>query len=763
MANTKIGYSDYVRFVLKAGNSESLFMNFEPGGWADDELELERNKQYHGIFTKLTSKLQFYGDDKDYIYNNYVINGINADLRLTKYVTKDVMSEDGTSTVKWVQRYTALADYNTMVTKGNVLEVNFTSNDLAELIKSHQSDTFELERLESIDGDILEPLELQKINLEGRTIGAVGEQKLQLWQDNFDADGNQYQRIIIGDTGFRSALTEIVTQGTARHNAAQLNGEYNEQDPTNGLAIDAMFFINDAVPGATVDLDMSYNLSGRLRMGSIGTASAQLDLCRYKRRELDADSYDLISSEQIVFEDNLVINQWRYFSASGLASYTELAWNEGLLFRWRATVTGSGPKVLGNFYTQNIKFSTIEYYEASTDISFVFAHDVYDRLMKILTGKKNKFYSKYFGRTELGYAQDGLDENGNVGGGLIGMVSGFWARGFDPETLNYKSMQISLQDQIKSDQTVFNIGIGVETKDFEEVLRIEELKYFYRETTVVSLPNQVTKVKRSVDKALFFSGITVGYNKGGNYENEIGLDEPNTRTESVTPIRKSANKYKKESSNRADEYALEIARRKPQSFFPEEDTRYDEHNWYLDIVRDGENPLASTFKQAFWTDRLEELPSGVLSPQTFRSMLFTPLRILLRHGWVLRAGMEPYVAKFIRYISSVANTELGMKFKGEVERKENSDILVNDLERSRFLPEIIEFEHVVSEDLIDEVFGKTRTLVNGEYEDVQNYYFKMEWFNEDGNIERGYLLSLKPKGNGKWKFLKANEDPLRTI
>jgi len=76
------------------------------------------------------------------------------------------------------------------------------------------------------------------------------------------------------------------------------------------------------------------------------------------------------------------------------------------------------------------------------------------------------------------------------------------------------------------------------------------------------------------------------------------------------------------------------------------------------------------------------------------------------------------------------------------------------------LPWEVEFEHPVDEDLIDLVFGTTKTLVNGSYEDVPNFYFKFEWINEDDEIERGYLLNLKPKGKGKWKMISANENTL---
>src|SRR5690606_39103800 len=167
-------------------------------------------------------------------------------------------------------------------------------------------------------------------------------------------------------------------------------------------------------------------------------------------------------------------------------------------------------------------------------------------------------------------------------------------------------------------------------------VRCEDLKHFYRNEVIVDLEGEVTKYKKSIDKDLFFSGTTVGCDKGGDYENEIGLDEPNTKTSTVTPLRKTENKFQRISKIRSDDYGMEIIRRKPEALFPDEDTSQDEHNWFLDLKKTSGDVLT----QKRWYDRLISLPTGVLSPETYKGMLFTPYRILKRHGWVLRAGME---------------------------------------------------------------------------------------------------------------------------
>lgn len=752
MSDVRLNPDNYVNFVLKADTKKSLTLLQEPEGWDEDELELERNKDYHGIFTKITNVLTFYGEEKDYILSAYIIGGINTDLRLTKYITRDIENEDGIKEVKFFNRYSALADYKTMVIKDNGLEINFNSNDLAELIKSHEDDAFEIERIDSIDGVELEPVNFDYIAIEGRDISNSGEQKIDLTEYQ-EVGGRKYQNIVIGDTGFVVCRTEIVSQGSERHSPVNLRGEFLEANPTSGIATDAMFIIDDVVDSGTLNIDFNFYFEFAINTTNpFTTGNIYCDLVRYK---WNGTGYNEVSVENILIK-SAHNDTGKLFTYAGNRKFIDLDYDEGLMFRWKKN-DGDGKSNI-RFFIFSINFTTVEFYESSPAIRYMFVHDVYERLLYILTGEKNRFYSKFFGRTELGYIQDGLDEKNNLGGGLIGMISGYWVRQFDPLSEKYKSLQISLKDLNESNKAVFNVGFGIEEVDFKERLRVEEQKYFYREKTVVKLPNQITNVKRSVDKSLFFSGTELGYAYGATEENEVGLDEPNTKTTTVTPIRKSDLKYSYTSKVRADEYKFEKLRRKPQSLYPDNETTEDEDNWFLDIVRD-ESIIPIKFRQAKWQDRLQKEPSGIHSPNTFRSMIFTPFRLLLRHGWIIRSGMEVYLNKFIKYATSVANSKLSMLFIGETEEfVENTDILVSKLDRARFLPEIVEFEHSIDEDLMDLILGTTKILVNGSYENVPNFYFKFEWINENEEIERGYLINCKPKGNGKFTMLKANEN-----
>lgn len=734
-------YSNFEIFVLKSEYSKSLVLLQEPDGWKEDELQMTRHQEYHGIFVSFTNSLVFRGEAIDYINFAYNLGGINTELRLTKYELKDIDDE-----IKYVEVYSSLADFTTKKEKDNGLEIHFNSNELEELIKSHKTDIFEIERRTSIDDLEIDELSLNSLELEGRTITGVGESDVntELFKAQENDPFTDWQEIPVR-TSFNNthyygtAVTRKISDGPERFSTVDSIKTDNDVNSSH------MFFQRTDLPGVDVNIDIQYDIEG-FYVASIAVYGWLVaDLVVW---EWDGNNFNEVSRTNIG-QVSFGSGNWNpEVKFKGEHSIKELKYNQGVSIVFYTDNPQLGWYPYGNFLCSkhNIKLVSYEFYQASPSVNFIFFYNCVERLMYIITGKKNKFYSKYFGSLENGYVEDGE-------GGLIGIISGYWARAFDPASEKYKSLQISLDDCIKSAQAVFNIGVGIETVNFEQRLRFEKLEYFYQDEVVVKFPFQLNNVVRTIDSNLFFSGTELGFNKGGDYEDTVGLDEPNTVTSTVTPIRKSNKKYVKKSNIRGDDTGLELVRRKPQSIYPDEDTNEDDNNWFLDLKR-----ILNGFAQKIWSDRLISKPLGVNSPENYKGMFFTPLRILFRHGFILRSGLEPYYNKLIKYANSKLNSKLEMHFIGESKPyKENDDILVNELKRSKFTPDIIEAEHPIDDELLDWIKGSTKTLVNGEYENIPNVYFKMEFINEKGETERGYLLDLKPKGIGKLKFQKANE------
>jgi hypothetical protein len=125
---------------------------------------------------------------------------------------------------------------------------------------------------------------------------------------------------------------------------------------------------------------------------------------------------------------------------------------------------------------------------------------------------------------------------------------------------------------------------------------------------------------------------------------------------------------------------------------------------------------------------------------------------LLRHGWDIASSFIQYPLDYIRFSSSQANSNLTTRLIGGNAYQENGKILNSELARARYTPDIIEFDHVVDYDLLKIIDGYSVILGK----EIKNVYGQIEFTNEDGEIERGYLLNLKPNKEGKWKVLKAN-------
>lgn len=764
MSDQRIENSNYVVFVLQAEQSRTYTLLKEPEGWEDDDLEIVRNKKYHGIVTQFTSGLKFRGYAKDFIKDAYALNGLNANLYLIKYVLRKgesyVAGED-VDNIKFKIRYRGIADFNTLKESDGSVEVNFNSDELEQLLKSHESDDLEIERTESVDGVELSEMELNTAIINGRELSGIGEHI-----NEFDNQTSSLTRIPLF-----TIPSNFVTKGFKRHvEVTRMVQDYSDQ-----LEWQANFFYDDLledVPELETKLQIDFDIDLRVR----GTWSTGQNIPKIG---LYVTFYAFTGNG---YEENGRIgplkiwdnNTYNTYQDTLTIDYGAIQNNEGLNIEFHALTAANELWVVdfpteNDFYadysinTWNIKIKESTTYGANQNThKFAFINEVASRLMETLTGERFKFYSKLFGRNVLrlppstgvitqyqdyDYVQDG--EFGNVG-----LINGFFIRQFDNSMDLFRNITISPKTLIESLQATFNIGVGIEHSKKGQRLRFEKLKHFYRSEVVVILPNQVTKVKRKVESTMFYSGCSFGSDKGGDYEFGLGLDEPNLRTDFITPLRKTDKKYNKLSKIRSDDTGLEILRRQPAYLDETADMGGDDHLWYLDLKRNTEY----IYERLRWEDNLEEEPQGVIDPNTYKNWRFTPKRVLTRHGWVLRAGMEQPInlSKEIIVSSTKSNTNLETTYIGGEPLSENSPIKVADLERPRVLPETITLTHDVDDDLMDWILGTTTVLIDGEEEDVPNWYFKFQWINENEAIETGYLKSLKPK-KGVFEFLKANE------
>lgn len=755
MSNVNQAYFDRVRFILQNDNLGSLIIE-EPIGWNNDEKELTRHKDYHGIFPKFSNNLKFQGQAYDYLKTIYDVYGINAEVRLVK-------DEKHPKTDQWTRSYFGYLDMSTRQIEENKISFKFNSGGLEMEIKARESESVEITRSTTLDGLPLSDLTINEVELDGRriflkTLWEADEVNNSIFMGVRSSDGNT--RGLTAGYPFK-----LITKSHDEAHSVIPATEGSENNGSTGMMMLAVF-----------DRERTIRLTGTETSFLPIIIESDWQWAQYKISLViyeNGINYNVRERRTLFFADT---------NPNGEGVTTSLYNFQRPLFPSGSINTGntfsfdfdetinvqSGDSVAIEIFIKSDLRNTAgseRYYVTTTEMkgkivaeedSFfeksiskcVLPHEAAERLIEIYTNKK-VLKSDALGRTDIGYQTDGKAS-------LVGLSHGFWIRGFDSlpvgteENPNpFRPLTTSLKEFLESYSATHNLGLGIENDGFKEFVRIEELGYFYNRNTTIKLPYQVKKVKRSDAVDYFYSSIEMGYEKGGDYEEAFGLAEYNGTTKFSTVIKRLTNKYTKLSKYRADSYGAEFARRKPNLTHGTEDTRYDSDVFQFDMKRD---TLSNVFKLRKWQDDFEIAPSGTFSPETAYNLRLSPFNCMLRHGWTIASGLTKYLSDYVRYASSTANSSLSTKLIGGNEYAENGNIINSEIGRPRYVPEFIEFEHEVTFEINQLLMGSKVVLGKK----IPNIYGCIEFTNENGEQEKGFLMNLKPNKQGQWKLLKVN-------
>lgn len=719
----------------------------DPIGFEDSEPEFARNKKYFGIMSKRSNSLKFVKEGMDFILMIDRIYGINADLRLW-------IDEVDPITEKVTRVDNADLDFSTLIEEEYQLTIKANSSGLFKLMKSRLNQKIELERLDSIDGDTIPALNIHKMALSGRQILLNS-----LLETKEEDSENRAFRMKFKSNNDRTAILTIPTAVTYKSDAL-IHATYRDHFSTTPLIgeVEGLFYANNDVE-KILKIDISFQFEIEVeKFEDVDNSFFEVGLAKFG----GGTDYDLIDrtligiSRSVNSLNGLSVNE----SWSG-----EITLNAGesLALQWYGGGDNFGSAIDYGYIYLNFTntFASIEITENSHRDSSVsnciLPFEAANRLIEVIAGRNDAFYSDVLGRTDLGYPVDG-------DAALLALTHGHWIRGFNSEDELYKPFTTSLRNFIESYFATWNLGLGIEQIGFSERVRIEEKSFFFNRNVTVRLGKpdangkfqyiEVSKVKRSKALDYIYSSLEFGYEKGGEYEEVNGLAEYNTLNTSTTIINRVQKLFRAVAKYRADGIGQELERRKQKEDLPTTDSKGDKHIWMNDLKR-GETDV---FEERIWSDDFEQEPTGVYSPETATNLRLSPANLLLRHGWFIAGCLVKYPFDYVRFGSSVANSNLSTQLIGKPEYKENGEgdttkiIQNNALERARFKPEWIEFEYNVDADLMKQIKG-TSTILG---KDIPNMYGLFEFKTKRG-IEKGYLWNLKPEGAGKFKVLSYND------
>lgn len=764
MPTTQGVFTDRVRYSLLNKEFGSLIGIDEPLNWDDDDKTLLRSKTLHGIFPRFSNDITFIEDGARHIETIKRDFGINSQIIVVREERNPISLDD-----EWVVTYTGELDLTKYKREenGNVT-VRFNSGGLEKTRKSRQNIKVELEAENTLDGDTLPDLDIKEVALNGRDVFLTSEvRQVESTEYNirtsiayFPGSGNYISQR-------REALSvkaDLIYESDDQVNAViyspiNIIPTSTTSLPTYHDGTTGNMFYAVATQNKTIKLkfDINFTITGIARTSVLGDCDLRIVLLKYK----NGVNYDFDSRQVLAFIGNPANNSGNTYTYTGELDYNiQEDESLALVLEQEMDFVPEHSTSLNTFITVNKWQINID--EQSTSLpsrsNVVLAHEAGERILKMITGQDNIFYSTLLGGKDIGYQEDGL-------GRYAGLSHGYWVRGFAKGDNLYKSITTSWKDYYKSLDAIYNIGLGLETFQGKQRYVLEDKRYFYSRNVTIRLGHnnengefvytQVSDVVRTVDDRFYFSDIEIGFAKGGEYEEVMGLDEYNVKSQFSTVIRALDNSYKRLSTYRGDSIGKEIARRASKSLSPTQDTPYDKDIFIQDLKR-GE---AQVLEERLWQDDLEEAPTGVFSPNTATNLKYTPFNCFLRHAWFVAGGLQKYENDFIRFANSISNSELVTNLKaslyptyGGTARSENGDIRNGDIKGVRFFPEKVSFKYEVDFEL-NLLLNGTTNLPNGKT--IPNLNGLIEYKNENGQIERAYLNKLKPN-KGEWEVLIAN-------
>ncbi len=704
----------------------------DPIGWVDDSKEYARNMDYFGIVSNFSNNLIFVKNGAEYI--NYVLfnYGINADIMLTR-------EEMHPQTDVWTVVYTGFLDLSTWNFENRQVQIKFNSGGIEKLLKARESEQVEIDRPKSIDGFDISPVSEITTLIKTQSLPLVSN-----WKSETTTPDNKsylYESSRDGVTGSMTCGVPFPTEENPLTEAESiLYGSFikqrdNSSGVTNG-GVGQMFYNNSTKDR---DLHIEINMGGSFYANLIRVDWATFDVLlvvyqngtAYDIKEKislynlgDKNKMQTFSGQPLLIP--LYVKDLTLLTGESLGLICEVRYDLKKYFpKQNCICEVSVDKIVGSIA---VKEGTTG--DNSNAQAFLY-WDLMNQLSKIVTGDNTSFKSNLLKTS------------------LLGVTHGFFIRGFAKlpittgENVNqFKPLTTSFKDAFQSLDAITPIGMGIETVNNKETIVVEPIDYFFNRNVTIKLPNQVSNLKRAVAVEFYYSNLLFGSEADFEYEEISGLDEFNTKSAFTTIISRVKKTYEKLAKYRFDGTGKELCRIQQASIDSTKDSKYDDDVWVLDLKLSPDNV---TYEEKGWQDYYVIKPEGIYSPDSSTGFYFTPSNCLKRHGKVLSVGLEKNQNDYTYYSSTEGNKQLvldGVKI--------SDPILNSTLDRQLFSPQWITFEHEIDFDIMQKLQGTT--IINGI--EIKNFYGLVEFINDAGNIEKGFLFSVKPEGAGQWKLLK---------
>jgi len=674
MAGTKENRGKYYEFWLNSIAGEKR-LTYNPINW--DKINFVLKRKDDGIFVSFSADLEFVKDGYDYIVNILDNYGILTEIILTiKYLGNviNVSKLDLTSTVQSPD-------------SRNSIKVPLLSDNFNERINARANIEIPYNRLISLDDESIEahtpeyyPATIYGMPFVEKNIECSLFQPTRV---QFNGQGDPWAAVFqfVAPDGYEALGLRSVMLSYDNSRLWNLSEGYPAFN-VNSFIPTHCFYYAKSETVVNIDINLKYKIGSNIgdpvyivclmqvNFDDAGLPILGEEVAVYFQRGQTNNSetiHEFITNQTVTLQQHQGLVMWGAAVSKNILGYEVKSWID----------------ILENniIIDYNIRYD-------NSSVNIVKLWDLHNRLVAAITNDNTAFRSNV------------LSDTGKWG--HIGFTNGLSIRGFSFED---SAISINLNDLKSDTQKLLNVAYGTIFEDGKYKLICEERKDFYRNDIIKVLNNiNANSFTREFNKDYWYSAIKVGCEKSA-YEKVSGLEEYNNKNTFSTILSTLNNELDLLTKTRTDGYGVTFAKELPFIGNETTDSEYDNDNWFIELVKDGE-----TYKQR--TNEDFENITGLDGITTPMNLNFTPARTVYRWGWWFGACLQKYLTKPIKFNTSEAKSDLATKrYDESVIVSENADIDPTDLENPIFTGYVYKFSAPISLSVLSELMSDPYGLI----------------------------------------------------
>ena len=546
------------KYKIESPVADAAFID-APDGWKDSESIFPRSDTYKGIFRKFAANdLTFKSNGAQKLREINAVNNFESDAEFIQYETD---FDTYTDFIRFRGKFDFVKYKSVDGNEGKNININVIDSGFWNTVKNRENIKPQLNQLTSLDGFQISGFTNEETFITLPRLPKIDRGVLNA-NSSAQITGNHSAPLIKAESEDQNVISVVDT---------------NVTDDLNGA-----FYVAEGVSEITISVE--YRNAFAVSVSGAG-GDVLLKLKHYNQSRVQQNiGSDLLATAFvagvqllfIVYENDTffpIVNDGDYFILS-VESSTLV---QGFI---------SQPPYIANVNTAAEVDALPE-----VQISGMKIHELVSRNLQIISGVDIPLYAEILGdptSEPRSYAGTGKLSN-------LLVTSGERVRGFSREE---SPLTLGFKETFESLFALSPICAVVETINGIENLRIEGIRYAFDDRIVLTVDN-ASDIEESYLSDRIFSRILVGFDKA-EYEAKDGLFEYNQKSEFSTPISVVNNDYNIVSKIGADTNSINNAREKSKAEFPTEDTRYDNNNFFITLIRNNSVLLNGNFES--WAD-----------------------------------------------------------------------------------------------------------------------------------------------------------------